>query len=112
MEVREPLLFIQSPPFYYVEVKETEVEADTLLDESTSVYEISRTEKIQNEVIVRQLSYFSQPNHRHRNLVFHLDDGDKITGRLEEVDGISVKIKTTTNNLILINGNEIKAITI
>ncbi|BDH60903.1 hypothetical protein MTP04_10330 [Lysinibacillus sp. PLM2] len=112
MEVREPLLFIQSPPFYYVEVKENAVEADTLLDESTSVYEISRTEKIQNEVIVRQLNYFSQPNHRHRSLVFHLDDGDRIIGKLEEVDGISVKIKTTTNNLILINGNEIKAITI
>ncbi len=114
LELQEPKLFIQSPPFYYVEVKESPVQDNTFYEESTSVYEIARSEKIekiQNDVILRQLNYFSQPLYRNRNYVFHLEDGRKIVGKIEELDGINVKIKTS-NDLVLINGNEIKAITI
>nr|WP_106783857.1 4-diphosphocytidyl-2C-methyl-D-erythritol kinase [Lysinibacillus timonensis] len=112
MEVREPLLFIQSPPFYYIDVRETTVnEEDNILEESTSVYELTRTEKIHDEVIVRQLGYFSQPVNRNRSLTFHLEDGEKLVGKINEIDGIHVKVKTN-NNIVLINGNEIKAITL
>lgn len=114
MEIQQPKLFIQSPPFYYVEVKESPVSDNTFFDESTSVYEISRSEKvekIQNDVILRQLNYFSQPLYRTRNYVFHLENGGKIEGKIEEVDGSNVKVKTSTD-VTFINGNQIKAITI
>ncbi len=115
MEIQEPKLFIQSPPFYFVDVNETAaVQEQTFFEESTSVYEISRTEKIdtlQNEVVFRQLNYFSQPLYRNRNYMFHLEDGEKIIGKIEELDGVNVKVKTP-NNLIIIDGNNIKAITI
>ncbi|WP_052123935.1 hypothetical protein [Ureibacillus manganicus] len=114
MELQQPKLFIQSPPFYYVEVKESPGEENTFFDESTSVYEIARSEKvekIQNDVILRQLNYFSQPLYRSRNYVFHMEDGGKIVGAIVEVDGLNVKVKTSTN-LEIINGNQIKAITI
>ncbi|WP_449442244.1 hypothetical protein [Ureibacillus acetophenoni] len=45
MELQQPKLFIQSPPFYYVQVKESPVQDNTFYEESTSVYEISRSEK-------------------------------------------------------------------
>lgn len=117
LELREPKLFIQSPPFYYVDVNELPVQDNTFYEESTSVYEISRSEKIekldtiQNDVILRQLNYFSQPLYRTRSYVFHLEDGGKVIGKIDEVDGSNVKVKTSTN-LVVINGNEIKAITL
>lgn len=113
LELREPKLFIQSPPFYYVDVKESPVQDHTFYDESTSVYEIARSdknEKIQNDVILRQLNYFSQPLNRNRNYVFHLVDG-KVIGKIEDFDGINVKVKTLTD-VVSINGDEIKAITV
>lgn len=114
LELREPKLFIQSPPFYYVDVKESPVQEQTFYDESTSVYEIARSdknEKIQNDVILRQLNYFSLPLNRNRNYVFHLEDGERVIGKIDEIDGINVKVKTLTD-LVSINGNEIKAITV
>lgn len=114
LELREPKLFIQSPPFYYVDVKESPVQDNTFYDESTSVYEISRSEKnekIQNDVILRQLNYFSQPLNRNRNYVFHLDNGEKVTGTIDVVEGVNVKVKTLTDT-VSVNGNTIKAITI
>lgn len=114
MELQQPKLFIQSPPFYYVEVKDLSVQDNAFYEESTSVYEISRSEKfekIENDVILRQLNYFSQPLYRTRSYVFHMEDGDKIVGKIAEIDGINVKVKTVTDE-VTINGNGIKAITI
>ncbi|MFY3790362.1 4-diphosphocytidyl-2C-methyl-D-erythritol kinase [Ureibacillus sp. MALMAid1270] len=114
MELQQPKLFIQSPPFYYVEVKESPVQDNTFYEESTSVYEISRSEKfekIENDVILRQLNYFSQPHNRVRNYVFHLENGEKVVGKIEDISGDKVTVKTV-NEPIVIDGNKIKAITV
>lgn len=108
--MEEPLLFIQTPPFYYVEVDEDTEEA--CLEESTSVYELSRRERIKNPVIARQLHYFSQPvNRKNRCLTFHLTNGEKITGFIEGMDGILIKVRTL-NETKTINANEIESISI
>jgi len=108
--VEEPLLFIQTPPFYYIEVDEDTEEAS--LEESTSVYEITRREQIKNSVIARQLHYFSQPiNRKNRHLIFHLNNGEKITGIIEGLDGILIKIRTQ-DDLKTINANDIETITV
>ncbi|MED3661838.1 4-diphosphocytidyl-2C-methyl-D-erythritol kinase [Ureibacillus sp. FSL K6-8385] len=108
--MEEPLLFIQTPPFYYIDVEEDAEEA--CLEESTSVYEISRRERIKNPVIARQLHYFSQPgNRKHRHLTFHLTNGEKITGLIEGLDGINIKIRTK-NAITTIHANDIASISL
>lgn len=106
--LQEPLLFIPTTPFYYVEVEEREERS--YFDESTSVYEIHRTERVEDSVIARQLNYFSQPINS-RTLLFHMKNGENHIGMIEEYKGRNVKIKTTTETK-LIDGNEIEAISI
>ena len=106
--MEEPILFISSPPVYFTEIVEVK---ETFLEESTSVFVPNRTDRIVDQVIARQLNYFSQPINHFRTLVFHLEDGDKVVGKVDEVVGSDVKLKTS-NEIIMINGNEIKAITI
>lgn len=125
--MEEPLLFIQTPPFYYVEEEVTENEtvivADRVEDEqvveepqqfleeeSTSVYELSRTERIKDPVIARQLNYFLQPVNQQRLLTFYLLNGNEETGKIIELNGLQVKIRNN-NEELFINANEIKAIT-
>lgn len=106
--MEEPLLFIQTPPFYYIDVENTE---EAFLDESTSVYEISRRERIKNSVVAKQLHFFSQPmNRKNRVLVFQLNNGNKITGMIEELDGIQITIRAE-NETMIINANDIESIT-
>ncbi|MFC5558442.1 4-diphosphocytidyl-2C-methyl-D-erythritol kinase [Ureibacillus thermophilus] len=107
--MEEPLLFIQTPPFYYIE---TDEDTEKSLDESTSVYEITRTVRIKNPVIARQLHYFSQPSQRKkRHLTFHLTNGKVITGFIEGLDGIMIQIRTE-KEITTINANEIESISI
>lgn len=104
-KMEEPLLFIPSPPFYYVEDLSVSKE-----DESTSIFEMHRTERIQDSVIARQLHYFLQPvNRNKRTLTFHLKSGNSITGKIEDLVGIELVIKTE-NATATINANEIKTI--
>ena len=107
-KVEGPLLFIPTPPIYYIEV-ETEQE-EPFLEESTSVYEISRTERI-NPVIAKQLNYFSQPARKKagRSLLFNLKNNERIMGVIEEFDGFNVKIKTS-QAVEKVNGNDILSI--
>lgn len=110
--MEEPLLFIQTPPFYFIEVDKHPDEAS--LEESTSVYEITRREReqIKNPVIARQLHYFSQPGIRkNRSLTFHLTNGEKITGLIDGMEGILIKIRTPKDT-ITINANEIATISL
>ncbi len=88
-KVEQPLLFIPTPPVYYIEQEEA------FLEESTSVYELSRTERI-NPIIAKQLNYFTQPARikAGRSLVFNLKNNEKIMGVIEGFDGANVKIKT------------------
>ena len=106
--MEEPILFISSPPVYFTEIVEVK---ETFIEESTSVFVPNRSDRIVDQVIARQLNYFSQPINHFRTLVFHLEDGEKVVGRVNEVVGSDVKLKTS-NEIIMINGNEIKAITI
>ncbi|RUL54279.1 MULTISPECIES: 4-diphosphocytidyl-2C-methyl-D-erythritol kinase [Lysinibacillus] len=105
--MEEPLLFIPTPPFYYIEVEEAEQQP---YEESTSVYEITRSERIKNLVIARQLSFFSQPINSNRLLRFYLNNGDSIIGKIKEVNGATVKV-LTTSDIIEIDGNAIEIIT-
>lgn len=108
----EPLLFIQTPPSYYIDLDEKQVSDDTLYEESTSIYEISRKERIKNPVIARQLHYFSQPiNRKNRYLVFHMENGEKHTGIIEELIGVELKIKSD-EEFITINANHIQSISL
>lgn len=108
--MEEPLLFIQTPPFYYIDVNEEKDEA--FLDESTSVYEISRRERIKNSVIARQLHFFTQPiNRKNRTLVFNMNNGEKFIGVIEDFNGIILKVQTS-NETIEINANEIETISL
>ncbi|MCM3386549.1 4-diphosphocytidyl-2C-methyl-D-erythritol kinase [Ureibacillus chungkukjangi] len=106
--MEEPILFISSPPVYFTEVVEVK---ETFLEESTSVFVPNRSDRIIDQVIARQLNYFSQPINQYRTLVFHLEDGEKVVGKVDEVVGSDVKLKSL-NEIIMVNGNEIKAITI
>lgn len=113
--MEEPLLFIPTPPAYFIEVKveEKEEAEDTMevqLEESTSLYEIARAERIENPVIARQLHYFSQPVNRRRILIFNLKNGESIRGNIQKIEGINVNLKMN-NQLRIINGNEIEEIT-
>ncbi|MBM7607901.1 hypothetical protein QUF56_04680 [Ureibacillus composti] len=110
--IQEPLLFIPTPPFYYVEV-EDQVESEreeVYFEESTSVYEIQRAERVTDLVIARQLSYFSQPMNG-RLLQFYLKNGEVVIGMIEELNNSIVKIKTAQESKI-INGNDIEEITV
>jgi len=106
--MEEPILFIPSPPVYFTEIMEVK---ETFLEESTSVFVPNRSDRIMDGVIARQVNYFSQPINQFRLLVFHLANGENLVGRVEEVVGSDVKIKTS-NQIIMVDGNEIKAITI
>lgn len=118
--MEEPLLFIQTIEVESVLVKAVEVETvevqpieeevHYLSEESTSVYELSRTERIKDPVIARQLNYFLQPVNQHRLLAFHLVNGNEIIGKIEEIIGPEVKIKGNDQDMF-INANDIKAIT-
>ena len=107
--VEEPLLFIQTPPFYYVDLEK--VSTQQFFDESTSIYEISRSDKM-NPVVLKQLQYFSQPSNKKnsRKLGFHLKNNQKLYGIIEEFDGANVKLRIE-KNIELINLNDILAIT-
>ncbi|SOB91748.1 hypothetical protein SAMN05880501_101374 [Ureibacillus xyleni] len=107
--MEEPLLFIPTPPFYYIEVEESE-QQEPYLDESTSVYEISRSGRILNPVIARQLSFFSQPLNSSRTLRFHLKNGDNVVGKIAGLNGVVVKVKTK-DDIRELDGNEIDLIT-
>ncbi|NLY79435.1 MAG: 4-diphosphocytidyl-2C-methyl-D-erythritol kinase [Lysinibacillus sp.] len=108
--MEEPLLFIQSPSFYYYDVEDEKDEA--FLDESTSVYEISRRERIKNSVIAKQLHFFTQPiNRKNRQLVFNMNNGEKIIGVIDSLDGINLKVQTTKETVV-INANDIKSISL
>ena len=108
--MEEPLLFIQSPSFYYYDVEDEKDEA--FLDESTSVYEISRRERIKNSVIAKQLHFFTQPiNRKNRQLVFNMNNGEKIIGVIDSLDGINLKV-LTTKETVVINANDIKSISL
>ncbi|MDN4492306.1 hypothetical protein [Ureibacillus aquaedulcis] len=106
--MEEPILFISSPPVYFTEIAEVK---DIFLEESTSVFVPNRSDRILDQVIARQLNYFSQPINQFRTLVFHLVDGDRMVGKVAEVMGSDVKIKLS-NQITMINGNDIKQITI
>ncbi|QCR31598.1 4-diphosphocytidyl-2C-methyl-D-erythritol kinase [Lysinibacillus sp. SGAir0095] len=106
--MEEPILFISSPPVYFTEIVEVK---ETFLEESTSVFVPNRTDRIIDQVIARQLNYFSQPVNQFRTLVFHLSNGEKVVGKVDEVMGSDVKIKSA-NQFIMINGNDINTITI
>lgn len=124
--MEEPLLFIQTPPCYYVEVEEVKSETvivdekvedeivveepQQFLEESTSVYELSRTERIKDSVIARQINYFLQPINQQRLLTFYLLNGNEETGKIVELNGLQVKIRKNDEELF-INANDIKAIT-
>ncbi|MFJ8234576.1 hypothetical protein ACIQ34_02390 [Ureibacillus sp. NPDC094379] len=109
--IQEPLLFIPTPPFYYVEVEELESKREEVyFEESTSVYEIQRAERVTDIVISRQLSYFSQPMNG-RLLQFYLKNGEVVMGMIEELNNSIVKIKTAQESKI-INGNDIEEITV
>lgn len=107
--MEEPLLFIPSPPFYYVdEVRESNEKS--LSDESTSVFEMNRSERIKDSVIARQLHFFLQPvNRLTRTLTFHLKNGESVTGKIEDLVGINVVVKTEEGT-VSINANEIETI--
>lgn len=134
-KVKEPLLFIETPNF--VDVGETDkveifkaeivedviqtVIADETLDEeivkesqvfeeSTSVYELSRAERIKDPVIARQLNYFLQPINKERLLVLHLYNGDEVIGKITELIGLDVKL-TMNDQELFINANDIRTIT-
>lgn len=104
--MEEPLLFIPSPPVYFLEIKESE---QTFLDESTSVFEPLRSDRILDQVIARQLNYFSQPINQNRLLLFKLVNGETVIGVIEGLEGINVKIKNG-EQILIINGNEIETI--
>lgn len=106
--MEEPILFISSPPVYFTEIAEVK---ETFLEESTSVFVLNRSDRILDQVIARQLNYFSQPINQFRTLIFHLSNGEKVIGKVEEVMGSDVKIKSS-NQIFMIDGNEIELITI
>lgn len=106
--MEEPILFISSPPVYFTEIAEFK---ETFLEESTSVFVPNRSDRIADQVIARQLNYFSQPINQFRTLVFHLVNGEKMVGKVQEIMGSDVKIKSA-NQVKMINGNEIETITI
>lgn len=110
-KVEEPLLFIPTPPFYYVEINDVKEATNTIIDESTSVYEISRAERITNPVIAKQLQYFAHTTRgkSSRYLVFHLKNDEKLIGLIEGMDGTNVKVKTF-QQVQIINGNDIQSI--
>ncbi|MEK9197559.1 4-diphosphocytidyl-2C-methyl-D-erythritol kinase [Ureibacillus sp. 179-F W5.1 NHS] len=106
--MEEPLLFIPTPPFYYIELDKEETQQ--FFEESTSVYEISRSEKT-NSVIAKQLYYFCQPVRKKsgRVLVLNLRNNEKVIGVIEEFDGYQVKMKVN-ENVEVINGTDIVSI--
>ncbi|HWK22461.1 MAG TPA: 4-diphosphocytidyl-2C-methyl-D-erythritol kinase [Ureibacillus sp.] len=106
--MQEPILFITSPPVYFTEIVEVE---ETFLEESTSVFVPNRSDRIVDQVIARQLNYFSQPVNQFRTLVFHLENGEQLVGKVEEVLGSDVKIKSA-DQIVIVDGNEIEKITI
>ncbi|MFC7685627.1 4-diphosphocytidyl-2C-methyl-D-erythritol kinase [Ureibacillus sp. GCM10028918] len=106
--MEEPILFISSPPVYFTEIVEVK---ETFLEESTSVFVPNRSDRILDQVIARQLNYFSQPINQFRTLVFHLGNGEKVIGKVEEIMGSDVRIKSS-NQTFMINGNDIELITI
>lgn len=106
--MEEPILFISSPPVYFTEIVEVK---ETFLEESTSVFVPNRSDRILDQVIARQLNYFSQPINQFRTLVFHLANGEKLVGKVEEVAGSDVKIKSL-GQIYVINGNDIETIKI
>ncbi|MCP1143826.1 hypothetical protein [Lysinibacillus endophyticus] len=110
--MEEPLLFIPTPPFYYIEVEEAEPQdvLDVSMEESTSVYEIARSGRVVNPVIARQLNFFSQPINSNRILRFYLSNGESITGKIQEINGNIVKINNN-EDIIEIDGNQIEVIT-
>lgn len=109
--MEEPLLFIPSPSFYYVEVTESKDEK-TLADESTSVFEINRSERIKDPVIARQLHFFLQPSNRHgRYFTFYLKNGESIIGKIVDLIGINVVIQTSKDE-VSVNANDIDTISI
>lgn len=107
--MEQPLLFIPTPPVYYIEMEPAQEEP--YLEESTSVYELSRASEKINPVIAKQLNFFSQPVRKKagRSLIFNLTNNERITGVIEEFDGVMVKIKTY-ENVETINGSDIVSI--
>jgi hypothetical protein len=106
--MQEPLLFIPTTPFYFIEV-EPELEEKPFLEESTSLYEISRPERIENPVIARQLHFFSQPVNSHRLLTMHLKNGETYQGYIQTVESINIKLKVK-DQIQIINANDVEAI--
>lgn len=104
--MEEPLLFIPSPPVYYIEPIKTVDEQ--LTEESTSVFEIHRSQRIKDSVIARQLHYFLQPQNT-RLLTFYLKDGQTVTGKIVNLIGIDLVIKTSQEE-VTINANDIDSI--
>lgn len=97
-----PLLFINSPSFYRELVE---------LEESTSVYEpiTAPVEKIHNDLIARQLHYFSRPTKEPRPLMIVLKTGEKLVATIERLKECEVKVQCYDSVRIL-DGNEIVAI--
>lgn len=109
--MEEPLLFIPSPPVYYIDEMKS-LQEQTLVEESTSVFEINRTERIKDSIIARQLHYFLQPSNRNgRYLTFHLKNGESVTGKIIDLIGINVIVKTLKEE-VTVNGNDIESIAI
>lgn len=101
MEIH-PLLFINSPSFYRESIE---------LEESTSVYEpiITPTEKIHNDLIARQLHFFSRPTKEPRPLMIVLKTGEKLVATIERLNDCEVRVQCF-DSVRIIDGNEIVAI--
>lgn len=95
-----PILYIASPSFYR-EVKKVE--------ESTSIFELAPSEKIQNELIARQLHYFSRQTKGPSVLCFELTSGEKIWASINKMEGCNVHLQGYDQQIIL-DANEIRAI--
>lgn len=81
--LERPLLYIVTPTYVSERLR---------LEESTSVYERPAPETIQNELIARQLHYFSKCSQKARPLILLLTTGERVLGEIEHVQGTDVKV--------------------
>lgn len=93
-----PLLYIVSPTY---------VREQRVLDESTSVYERSVPEKM-NELILRQLHYFAR-SYKPRAVILRLASGERVLGEILAVHGTEVNVMCF-DEIRLIDANTIVAI--
>ncbi|MDX1806410.1 MAG: hypothetical protein R3267_05255 [Paenisporosarcina sp.] len=107
----DPLLFVQGPPVYrhIPKVKHWQEESTSIFPEPA----IKAVEKaVEDPIMWNRLRFLKSDfaKHVYKPLCFHLQDGEKVYGVVEDLDPDSVQIKLTNGEITAFEIQEIQEI--